>query len=75
MPEDVLIKTDTPHQHGPEGTVHVCEFGPGKIFRSIHFPEQINLDRGVSRLETRLRLSPRRRNASSFPWKAQRYQS
>ena len=41
-PEDVLIKADTPHEHGPEGIVHVCEFGSGKIFRSIHFPEKID---------------------------------
>lgn len=41
-PEDVLIKADTPHEHGPEGTVHVCEFGSGKIFRSVRFPEKID---------------------------------
>ena len=41
-PEDVLIKADTPHEHGPEGTVHACEFGSGKIFRSVHFPEKID---------------------------------
>ena len=41
-PEHMLIKADTPHEHGPEGTVHVCEFGAGKIFRSIHFPEKID---------------------------------
>jgi HSP20 family protein len=41
-PEDVLIKADTPHEHATEATVHVCEFGPGKIVRSIHFPEKID---------------------------------
>jgi HSP20 family protein len=41
-PEDVLIKADTPHEHAAEATVHACEFGSGKIFRSIHFPEKID---------------------------------
>ena len=40
--EEVLIKAETPHEHVPEGTVHVCEFGSGKIFRSVHFPEKID---------------------------------
>ena len=43
-PHDVLIKADTSHEHAPEGTVHVCEFGPGKIFRSVHFPERVDPD-------------------------------
>lgn len=42
-PEDVLIKAETTHEHTPEtGTVHVCEFDGGKLFRSIHFPERID---------------------------------
>ncbi len=41
-PEDVLIKADTPHEHVPQGSVLVCEFGSGKIFRSVHFPEKID---------------------------------
>ena len=41
-PEDVLIKADMPHEHAAEATVHMCEFGPGKIFRSIHFPEKVD---------------------------------
>ena len=41
-PEDVLIKADSPHEHAPDGTVHVCEFAPGRIFRSVHFPERID---------------------------------
>jgi len=40
-PEDVLIKAAMPHEHG-EGTVHLCEFGSGKFFRSVHFPEKID---------------------------------
>jgi len=42
-PEDVLIKAETTHEHTAEkGTVHVCEFESGKLFRSIHFPEKID---------------------------------
>ena len=40
--EGLLIKADTPHEHEPEATVHVCEFGPGKILRSVHFPEKVD---------------------------------
>jgi HSP20 family protein len=40
-PEEMLIKADTPHEHAAEAAVHLCEFGPGKIFRAIHFPETI----------------------------------
>ena len=44
-PEDVLIKAETSHEHTADtGTVHVCEFAVGKIFRSIHFPEKIDPD-------------------------------
>ena len=41
--EDVLIKSEVDHQHAPEsGTVHLCEFSKGKIFRSIHLPDTID---------------------------------
>jgi HSP20 family protein len=41
--EDVLIKADVDHQHTAEsGAVHLCEFNRGKVFRSIHLPEQID---------------------------------
>ncbi len=43
-PEDVLIKAETSHEHPTPGTVHVCEFGPGKVFRTIHFPEKVDPD-------------------------------
>jgi HSP20 family molecular chaperone IbpA len=44
-PEDVLIRADVDHEHSAEeGTVHVCEFNGGKLFRSIHFPEKIDPD-------------------------------
>jgi len=42
-PEDVLIKADVDHRHTAEaGTVHVCEFSKGKVFRSIRLPERID---------------------------------
>jgi HSP20 family protein len=42
-PEDVLIKAESTHEHtADKETVHVCEFGCGKIFRSVHLPEQID---------------------------------
>jgi HSP20 family protein len=50
-PEDVLIKADAPHEHAAEATVHVCEFGPGKIVRSIHFPEKIDPESAKAELK------------------------
>lgn len=42
-PEDLLIKAESSHEHTSDiGTVHICEFDAGKIFRSIHFPEKID---------------------------------
>lgn len=42
-PEDLLIKAETEHEHSTDkGTVHVCEFESGKVFRSVHFPEKID---------------------------------
>lgn len=44
-PEEVLIQADIHHRHTPEkGTVHVCEFTGGKLFRSIRFPQSIDPD-------------------------------
>ena len=44
-PEDVLIKAEIAHEHTADtGTVHVCEFNGGRIFRSVHFPEKIDPD-------------------------------
>jgi HSP20 family molecular chaperone IbpA len=41
--EDLVIKGNGAHEHGAErGTVHVCEFSRGRLFRSIHFPEAID---------------------------------
>jgi HSP20 family molecular chaperone IbpA len=41
--EDVLIKSEVDHHHAAEsGTVHLCEFNRGKVFRSIHLPDKID---------------------------------
>ena len=50
-PEDLLIKADAPHEHAAEATVHLCEFGPGQIFRSIHFPEKIDPESAKAELK------------------------
>jgi len=45
-PEDIILKAETQHQHQEEkGTVHICEFKTGTMFRSIHLPIKINPDR------------------------------
>jgi len=42
-PEDLLIKADIGHTHTPEeGTIKICEFTGGQLFRSVHFPERID---------------------------------
>ena len=42
-PDEVLIKAETSRERAADaGTVHVCEFEGGKIFRSVHFPEKID---------------------------------
>ena len=42
-PEDLLIKADIRHAHKEkEGTVLLCEFQAGKLFRHIHFPRKID---------------------------------
>lgn len=43
--EDVVIRADRPHRHDEKsGEVHVCEFAPGRLFRSIRLPERIDPD-------------------------------
>jgi len=49
--EGMLIKADAAHEHGAECSVHVCEFGPGKVFRSIDFPEKIDPDSAKAELK------------------------
>ena len=44
-PDTVLIKADTTHAHpDKKGTVHVCEFQPGQLFRLIRLPATIDPD-------------------------------
>ncbi len=44
--EDIILKADVQHDHkGHKGTVHLCEFRSGKMFRSIHLPKRIDTDK------------------------------
>lgn len=48
--EDLLIKADVRHLHEEKaGTIHLCEFHAGKLFRRIHFPR--NIDPGKVKAE------------------------
>ena len=45
-PEDIVLKADIQHEHEEKkGTVHICEFQSGRMFRSIHLPKRINPDK------------------------------
>ena len=45
-PEDIVLKADIQHEHEEKkGTVHICEFASGKMYRSIHLPKKINPDK------------------------------
>ena len=40
-PEEVLIKAESSHENKVEsGTVRLTEFGRGRVFRSVRFPEK-----------------------------------
>jgi HSP20 family molecular chaperone IbpA len=42
-PEDLVIKGNGAHEHGADaGTVHLCEFSRGQLFRAVHFPRRID---------------------------------
>jgi HSP20 family protein len=40
--EDLLLQADTGHDHQDKGTVHLCEFQRGGMFRCIHLPKRID---------------------------------
>ena len=45
-PDDIVLKADTHHEHEEKkGTVHICEFASGEMYRSIHLPKKINPDK------------------------------
>jgi HSP20 family protein len=42
-PDDVILRAKIDHRHGVEkGVVHLCEFRPGQLFRSVHLPTPID---------------------------------
>ena len=44
-PEDIVLKADIQHEHEEKkGTVHICEFQSGRMFRSVHLPKRVNPD-------------------------------
>jgi HSP20 family molecular chaperone IbpA len=45
-PEDVILKADVDHRHTEDkGTVYICEFEGGRLFRAIHLPKKIDPDK------------------------------
>jgi HSP20 family protein len=45
-PREILVKANLKHEHKEEkGTVHICEFASGDLFRSVHFPKSIAPDK------------------------------
>ena len=45
-PDDGVLKADIQHEHEErKGTIHMCEFQSGRMFRSIHLPRRINPDK------------------------------
>jgi HSP20 family protein len=53
--EDLLITGHDAHEHRAEqGTVHLCEFSRGRLFRSIHFPQPIDSKKTVAEYQNGL---------------------
>ena len=45
-PDYIVLKADIQHEHDEKkGTVHICEFQTGKMYRSIHLSKRINPDK------------------------------
>jgi HSP20 family protein len=52
---DVLISGNHSHQHDANrGTVHLCEFSRGQLFRPIHLPEIIDTAKVTAKYENGL---------------------
>jgi HSP20 family molecular chaperone IbpA len=44
--QDVLVQSRISYDYETgKGTVHACEYHPGKLFRSVHFPKPIDPDK------------------------------
>jgi HSP20 family protein len=44
--EDILVKANLKEQRvEKKGTIHTTEFASGNLFRAVHFPRPINLDK------------------------------
>jgi HSP20 family protein len=42
-PEYLLVKAEVHHEHTEnKGTVHLCEFETGSLFRSVRFPKRVD---------------------------------
>lgn len=44
-PDTLLIKAEIEHAHSAaKGTIHVCEFQPGHLFRAVRLPVKVDPD-------------------------------
>ena len=44
-PAQMLVRCEFRHDHNPDsGIIHLCDFKSATVFRSIHFPQPINLE-------------------------------
>jgi HSP20 family protein len=54
-PEDIVLKAEIQHEHDEKKeNVHVCEFGSGRMLRSIHLPKRINPDKVKAKIKNGL---------------------
>lgn len=50
-PQDLAITADEAHTHqAKERQVHECDFRAGSIFRSVHFPRPVDMNRATAEL-------------------------
>ena len=44
--EDIVVKAELSHEHKEKkGTIHICEFASGNLFRAVHLPKRIDPDK------------------------------